>query len=98
MEKKVLEILQCTDISKAAGIDKISGSSLKDGANILAKAIAEICNTSIFAGLFPSDGKIAKSKPLYKTVSQTNHENVTPNCLLQLISKVTEKKAYDQVD
>ena len=44
---KVLEILQCIDISKAAGIDKISGSFLKDGANILAKPIAEICNTSI---------------------------------------------------
>ena len=28
-EKKVLEVLQCIDISKAAGIDKISGSFLK---------------------------------------------------------------------
>ena len=32
-EKKVLEVLQFTDISKAAGIDKISGKFLKDGAN-----------------------------------------------------------------
>ena len=47
MGKKVLEILQCTDISKAAGIDKISDRFLKDFANILAKPIAEICNSSI---------------------------------------------------
>ena len=37
MEKKVLEVLLCIDILKAAGIDKISGRFLKDSANILAK-------------------------------------------------------------
>ena len=46
-EKKVLEILQCIDISKAAGIDKISERFLIDGANILVKPIAGICNISI---------------------------------------------------
>ena len=54
MEKKVLEVLQFIDISKAAGIDKISGRFLKDGANILAKPIAKICNISISSGLFPT--------------------------------------------
>ena len=57
---------KCIDISKAIEIDKISGRFLKNGANILAKPIAEICNTSIFSGLFPSYCKIAKLKFLYK--------------------------------
>ena len=56
-EKKVSEILQCIDISKASGIDKSSGRFLKDGANILAKSIAKIWNISIFSGFFPSDYK-----------------------------------------
>ena len=56
-EKKVLEVLQCIDISQAAGIDKFSGRFLKDGANILAKPIAKICNISISSELFPSDCK-----------------------------------------
>ena len=64
--KKVLEILQFLDISKAVGIDKISGRFLNDRANILAKPIAKIYNISISSGLFPSDRKIAKLKPLYK--------------------------------
>ena len=64
--KKVLEILQFIDISKAVGIDKISGRFLKDRANILAKPLAKIYNISISSGLFPSDRKIAKLKPLYK--------------------------------
>ena len=58
--EKVLEVLQFIDISKAAGIDKISGRFLKDSTNILAKPVAKICNISISSGLFPSDCKITK--------------------------------------
>ena len=75
-KNKVLEILQFIDISEAAGIDKICGRFLKDVANILAKPIAEICNTSISSGLFPSDCKIAKLKPLYKKGYKTSPENL----------------------
>ena len=90
--------MQFIDISKAAGIDKTSGRFLKDGANILAKTIAKICNISISSGLFPSDCKIAKLKPLYKKGSKTNPENFRPISLLPLISKVIERIVYDQVD
>ena len=65
-EKNVLEILQCINISKVAGMEKILRKFLKEGANTLAKPIAEICNTSIFSGRFPSDYKIVKLKPFYK--------------------------------
>ena len=94
MEKKFLEVLQFIDISKPAGIDKISGKLLKDGADILAK----ICNIFISSGLFPSDCKIAKLKPLYIKGSKTNPENFRPISLLPLISKVIERIVYDQVD
>ena len=87
-ENKVWGILQCIDISKAAGIDKISGRFLKDDANILAKPMAEICNISISSGFFPNDCKIAKLKPLRKKGSKTNPENFGLISLLPLISKV----------
>ena len=96
---KILEVLQFIDISKAAGIDKISGRFLKDGANILAKPIAKRCNISISSGLFPSDCKIAKLKPLYKKGSKTKPENFRPISLLPLILReVIERVVYDQVD
>ena len=94
MEKKVLEVLQFIDISKAAGIDKISGKFLKDSANILAKPIANMCNISISSGLFPSNCKIAKLKPLYKKGSKTNPNNFRPISLLPLISKIIERIVY----
>ena len=40
---------------KAAGIDNLSGKSLKDGVNILAKSISELCNLSIEYSIFPTD-------------------------------------------
>ena len=65
-DKKDLEVLQFIDISKAAGVDKISVKLLKDGANILVKPIAKIFSISIWSRLLPSDYKIAKLKLLYK--------------------------------
>ena len=97
-EKKVLEVLRFIDISKAAGIDKISGRFLKDGANILTKPIIKIFIISISSGLSSSDCKIAKLKPLYKKGSKTNLENFRSISLLLLISKVIERIVYDQVD
>ena len=96
-EKKISEVLQFIGISKRAGIYDISGRFLKDCANILAKPIAKICNTSISSGLFPSDCKIANLKSLYKKRSNTNPESFRPISVLPLISKVIERIVYDQV-
>ena len=69
----------------------VSGRFLKDGANILAKPIAKTCNISILSGLFPSDCKIVKIKPLHKKGFKTNPENFRP-------IPVIESIVYDQVD
>ena len=46
-EEKVLKIMTNIESSKGAGVDKLFGRFLKDGANILAKPISELCNLSI---------------------------------------------------
>ena len=65
-EETVLKILKDMDENKAAGLDNLSGKFLKDGADILAKPISQICNLSIKYSVFPADCKIAKLKPLFK--------------------------------
>ena len=79
-----------------AGIDNLSGKFLKDGANILAKFIFELCNLSIKYSLFPKDYQIAKLKPLYKKGSTTLPKNYRPISLLPLISNISEKVIHDQ--
>ena len=59
-QEKVFKIMEKIEISKAAGIEILSGRFLKDGAEILSKPISAICNLSISHGIFPNAEKVAK--------------------------------------
>ena len=48
-----------------AGIDQIPGKFLKNGAQILAKPVSELCNFSMTLGNFPNACKIAKVNRLF---------------------------------
>ena len=65
-------LLKSCNVKKAAGIDNISGRFLKDGADVLALPITQICNLSIKLSHFPKDCKVAKLKPLYKKGTKTD--------------------------
>ena len=93
-ENSILTILKATQVSKAAGIDNLSGCFLKDGAKVLSKPICDLCNLSITSEKFPDSCKVAKLKPLYKKGSVTEPCNYRPISLLPLISKV--RKYYSQ--
>ena len=86
------------EISKAAGIDTLSGRFLKDGAEILSKPISEICNLSISHGIFPNACKVAKLKPIFKKGKTVDSSNYRPILLLPLISKIIEKVVHDQTN
>ena len=95
---KVFKIMENIEISKAPGIDKLPGSFLKDGAKILSKPISEICNLSIFRGIFPNAYKVAKLKPIFKKGKKVDPSNYRPISLLPLISKIIEKVVHDQTN
>ena len=77
-EKTILNILKNTNVSKAAGLDNLSDHFLKDGAEVLAKPITDLCNFSITSGKFPDSCKIAKLKLIYKKSSLTEASNCRP--------------------
>ena len=58
-ENSILTILKSIQVSKAAGLDSLSGDSLKDGAKVLAKSISHLCNLSINSEKFPDLCKVA---------------------------------------
>ena len=76
--EKILNILKGLNPSKAGSIDNLSGKFLKDGADILARPISQLCNLSIKLSLFPRSCKIAKVKPLFKKGSITPLKTTTP--------------------
>ena len=92
----VLKLLKNVEVNKAAGMDNISGRFLKDGADILAIPVTQICNLSIKLSHFPNNCKLAKLKPLYKKGSKTDPKNFRPISLLPIVSKIIEKIIHDQ--
>ena len=81
----ILKILRDIDTSKAAGIGRLSGKFLKDGANVLAKPVTDICNLSISLNKFPSAFKLSKVKPIFKKERKTNVSNYRPISLLPIL-------------
>ena len=88
--------MQNNDILKTDGIDNLSGKYLKEGAEILAKPLIEICNLSITSRDFPNACKVAKLKPILKKGKKTDPSDYRPISLLPLISKVLERVIHDQ--
>ena len=97
-EENVLKIMTNIECSKAAGVDKLSGRFLKDGANILAKPISTRCNLSISQGVFPNACKVAKLKSIFKEGKKTDPSNYRPISLLPSISKNIEGVIHDQTN
>ena len=95
-ENSILTILKAIQVLKAAGIDNLSVSFLKDRAKVLSKPISDLCSLSITSEKILDICKVAKLKPLYKKGSLTEPCNYRPISLLPLISKVIEKVIHDQ--
>ena len=92
----VLKILRDVDTSKAAGIYRLPGKFLKDGVDVLAKPVTDICNLSISLSKFPSAFKLAKVKAIFKKGRKTNVSNYRPISLLLILSKVIENVVHEQ--
>ena len=71
---------------------------MRDGAQILAKPISELCNFSMPLGSFLDACKIAKVKPIFKKGSKTNPPNYRPISLLPLLCKVLKRVVRDQTE
>ena len=94
--EKILNIFKGLKPSKATGIDNSSGKFLKDGADILARPISQLCKFSIKLSLFPRSCKIAKVKLLFKKGSKTDPQNYCAVSLLLILSKIIERIIHDQ--
>ena len=94
----ILDLLSKTNISKAAGIDKLSGIFIKDGAEAIASHFTKIINLSIGSSLFPDLCKIAKLIALFKKGLRTEAKNYRPISLLPLFSKIFEKVVHIQTE
>ena len=79
------------------GKDNIPMSVYADFFNELGGIMLHLCNMSIQQGIFPSNLKVAKVKPIHKSGDKTVPNNYRPISLLPAFSKIIEKVVSTQL-
>ena len=75
----ITDLLSKTNTSKAAGIDKLSGTFIKEGVSCFGELLTKIINLSIKFSVFPDPCKIAKLIALFKKGLRTEPKKLPAN-------------------
>ena len=81
----------------SSGHDNISTKLMKYTLNYIIEPITHIINQSLCTGIVPTDMKIAKVVPIYKSSDSTILKNYRPVSLLPAFSKLLEKIVFKQL-
>lgn len=79
------------------GWDGLHSKVVKSTYQAYLKPLAHVLNLSIIQGFFPSQMKIARVIPLFKSGDHMNLNNYRPVSILPLFSKILEKLMYDRL-
>lgn len=93
----VFKLLASMSENKATGLDGIPCKLLKEAASVIAVPLCDIFNLSIQISIFPSDWKLAKVIPVYKSGVKEDVNNYRPISLISAVAKVFERIVYDQL-
>ena len=81
----------------APGTDDISANVLKCVTEDVLTPITHVCQLSLDQGYFPSQLKLAKIIPLFKSKDPATFSNYRPISLLSIFSKILEKVMYNRL-
>ena len=72
-------------------------NTLKDAAGVIAKPLTFIINLSLETGVVPTEWKMAKVIPIFKSGSMAEIDNYRPISILPTLSKILEKMVHKQL-
>ena len=79
------------------GYDNISNKLIKSAKNVLIKPLTLIVNQCLHTGIYPSQLKLSRVKPLFKSSDKSKFNNYRPISLLPSLSKIFESVIFDQL-
>ena len=79
------------------GYDSISNKLIKSAGHVLVKPLTVIVNQSLHTGVYPSQLKLSRIKPLFKNGNKSQFNNYRPISLLPSLSKIFEYVMFDQL-
>ena len=93
----ILTALTHLDPSKAIGVDGFGPQLFRSCAHALCTPLHHLFNTSLQYSIIPSQWKIHRIIPIFKSGAKTVVSNYRPISLLCTVSKVFESLVFDQV-
>ena len=94
---EIIKITKNIKASNSSGIDNISTKLLKMIMNEIAPILSHIFNRSLLSGIVPSQLKIAKVNPIFKSGDKQMFSNYRPISILPSISKILENIMYTRL-
>ena len=79
------------------GYDSISNKLIKSASHVLVRPLTLIVNQSLHTGIYPSQLKLSRVKPLFKHGNKSQFNNYRPISLLPSLSKIFEYVMFDQL-
>ena len=96
-EEELLDITSEIKPSTSCGIDGISPSILKQVMPNIVKPVMYIFNLSMSTGIVPSQLKVARVIPIFKSGDSHSFNNYRPISILPALSKILEKLVYSRI-
>ena len=96
-EEEILTELKNLKRKKATGLDNLPTGLLKDAAGVIAKPLTFIINLSLETGVVPTEWKMAKVIPIFKSGSMAEIDNYRPISILPTLSKILEKMVHKRL-
>ena len=95
--QEVTDIVSTLKPSNSCGQDGISSNLLKVIIPNIVKPLVHIFNRSLATGIVPSQFKVAKVIPIFKSGDKFSFNNYRPISILPAISKILEKLVYKRI-
>ena len=96
-DDELLAIVMKMKKGKSSGFDEINCDLLKQICHVIVTPLVHIINLSFASGIFPSELKIAKIIPLFKSGDAQVLSNYRPISILPSISKIVERLVYNRL-
>ena len=91
--KKVIKLPKAIDVGKANGLNTIPNRLLKIANDVVVPSLTGIFNQSLVPGIFPSDWKLMKVSPIFKS----DLNNYRPISVIPTVAKIFEIIICDQL-
>lgn len=96
--EEIIKIINNLDPNTSSGIDNINTKIIKCVKSSRIDELTRCINNCLDSGIFPSNLKIAKVSPIYKSGTKFDPSNYRPISVLPVISKIFEKVIYNRLE